>query len=409
MIGIIVDCYSSSQQLSKKLYELGVHLIHVRSTDRIPDVFAKTYNDKHFMKIIEAATLKQDELMKLLPSNIGFVIAGSELGIALADKISENLGLSGNDTKKIACRCNKYLMMQCLMNHQIPTVREVLVDNVDKASEIIQLLNFPMVVKPTNSSGSEDVYICNSLLDLKTGIDRILNKKNILNLTNVEALAQECLVGEQYLINTISLNGRHFFTDIWNVYRIPTTSGTPLYDYEILNTGQGEKYETIKNYVIDVLNALGIKEGPGHTELYLTKKGPILLEATSKLQGGTDGAAIEKHIGESQISLTSKMLVDKNHFISSLKQIKYPKNILMKVNLISPEKSLVINHPETIIKKRISSYVSSFGLPVLGDVIKKTRNLITSPGHIFLVGESIDDLIKDKNCLRQLEKNGDIF
>lgn len=51
------------------------------------------------------------------------IIAGSELGVAWADRLSSLLGLPGNDPKTSLCRRDKFAMQEALREKGVPCLR----------------------------------------------------------------------------------------------------------------------------------------------------------------------------------------------------------------------------------------------------------------------------------------------
>jgi biotin carboxylase len=59
-----------------------------------------------------------------------------------------------------------------------------------------------------------------------------------------------------------------------------------------------------------VLDALGIRFGPAHTELMLTKEGPLLIEIGARLDGSDAPIIGERAYGINQIHLTADCYLD---------------------------------------------------------------------------------------------------
>ena len=63
---------------------------------------------------------------------------------------------------------------------------------------------FKCVVKPGMSAGTDDVFLCSSLDDAEVAFERILGKRNGVGLINESVLAQEFLVGKEYVIDKVT-------------------------------------------------------------------------------------------------------------------------------------------------------------------------------------------------------------
>lgn len=65
------------------------------------------------------------------------------------------------------------------------------------------------MVKPVQSAGSDDVFLCRSLDEAEVAFNRILGKTNGLGLRNEAVLVQEFLVGKEYVVDQVSRDGIH--------------------------------------------------------------------------------------------------------------------------------------------------------------------------------------------------------
>ncbi|MGC4009066.1 MAG: hypothetical protein QM805_08785 [Pseudomonas sp.] len=90
-----------------------------------------------------------------------FVIAGSEPGVELSDRLSDSLGLVGNDPKTSLKRRNKFEMARAISEHGLNCAAQYLaVSENELISHVKKISFFPVVVKPVNAMGSEDVRVC---------------------------------------------------------------------------------------------------------------------------------------------------------------------------------------------------------------------------------------------------------
>jgi len=65
--------------------------------------------------------------------------------------------------------------------------------------------NLRCVVKPVQSAGTDDVFLCQSVDEAVVAFERIFNKINGIGLLNDCVLVQEFLQGKEYVINVQSM------------------------------------------------------------------------------------------------------------------------------------------------------------------------------------------------------------
>ena len=89
---------------------------------------------------------------------------------------------------------------------------------------------FKAVVKPCEGAGSDGVTICNSKQDVRDAFLKLDGTRNVLGLTTYEVLVQEYLVGEEYVVDTVSRDGVHKCVAIWK-YDKRIFNGSPVVYY----------------------------------------------------------------------------------------------------------------------------------------------------------------------------------
>ena len=142
-----------------------------------------------------------------------------------------------------------------------------------------------MVLKPLRSAATEGVCFCRSPEELRTACLGLLGTVSQFGERNARVLVQQCAVGREFAVNTVSRNGRHVLSDLWEYHKIPTPGGAPLYDRTMLVRVLGSEHQALIDYAFQALDALDISFGPAHIEIMLTDRGPVLIEAAGRPMG----------------------------------------------------------------------------------------------------------------------------
>lgn len=290
--GIVVDAYSTGRFLAKEFSKYNIELSHVQSMSEILE-FDKPYFQ---MEDFASKFVYRENLEKLLTAiskiQPSFVIAGSESGVILADRLAEKFGLPGNGTALSLARRDKDEMANILSTAGLRCIRHIATNSFQEACAWCSQQHIgEMVVKPINSAGTEDLYFCNSEKELKSAMGKILGKINAMGELNDRALVQERIIGRQFTINTISSCGRHYLSEAWTYNTVEVSGFGSLCQYEELLDGNDSQVIDLKPYVFNVLNAFAIKEGPAHLELFIDRKGAVLIELGARMQGSMSRSA----------------------------------------------------------------------------------------------------------------------
>lgn len=104
-----------------------------------------------------------------------FIIAyASDPAAPTAAYVSEKLGLPGNSYNSVKLLSEKDLFRKLLSDNCFNTPRSVSIRN-DDDFEKVRFLDFPIIVKPTDASGSKGVTQVNNITQLKKAVDYALN------------------------------------------------------------------------------------------------------------------------------------------------------------------------------------------------------------------------------------------
>ncbi len=188
---IVVDPFSNGRQYAPAFHALGVRPVAVLSTPEPLPVYQPTWQPDDFVAIhrwsgdqAELADLVE-ELKALDPIA---VVCGAECGVEFADLLTELvLPGTGNSPSTSALRRNKWQLSQALRNAGLPSLRQVLTDDPAEVDRWILdhgLEKEPLVVKPVNSVGADNVHLVLAGGDWLPAFESVRGGVNILGLPN---------------------------------------------------------------------------------------------------------------------------------------------------------------------------------------------------------------------------------
>lgn len=402
---VIVDAYTTGRFLAPYLNASGYSCIHVQSRDPVISVYMSTFVRENFIDNLVFNGDINYLLEKLKPFQVKGVIPGAETGVMLADQLSEALNLeTSNGTKVSLARRDKFEMVNQLAKYSVPHAKSFKSDNLEELlSWAKQNSVFPVVVKPLASSGTFGVRVCYTLEEVKQAFENILHQANVFNEKNTSVLIQQFLNGQEYIVNTVSYDGKHKTVDIWRKFKM-LVNGIPINDYSELVSPLEPIYEKLSSYMMKVLDALEIKFGAGHSEVMATDSGIILIETAARLAGSIDPSAVADSIGDNQVSCLLRSFINPNEFLNSNivgEQRKYTRHIFF----ISPTEGIVKKSPNMLSIINLPSFHSVSFRFDQGDQLLKTTSLADFPGFAYLVADTQDQLEKDYKELRDVEKS----
>ncbi|HYF98327.1 MAG TPA: ATP-grasp domain-containing protein [Coxiellaceae bacterium] len=223
---------------------------------------------------------------KLQTYQIDFILNGEDNSVVLTDLVAEKLNFSPrNDCRTSLYRSNKYEMQNALIAAGIEAIPQMLIENKKLNPEQINTLRNwdpPWIIKPNNAGCSVGLQLINNLEELEA----YLLKAPTLYLGNpiTSYLLQEYIRGTEYFVDSFSANGEHFTTSIVKYEKLQRGAHTIYHTAMNVNPKENE-FSICKEYVTRVLTAVGLNNGFAHTEIFLSKKGPRLIEVNPRLSG----------------------------------------------------------------------------------------------------------------------------
>ena len=233
---IIVDPYSTGYNLVEDVIRRGYNPVVLETSqektmelDALKEICSTYY---HKPKIIKECD-SYKETLKLVKSYAPvLVVTGSEDGVPLATMLADDLGLPGNSAKNLDYMIKKDAMHEALKQAGIRYIHGKKVRRVKEALDFCMENGFESaVVKPLHSAGSKGVFLCDNLKEVENAVSALLTQKDFFGNNQDEVLVQERINGTEYIVNTLTSNGKHRLNTILRYKKEKTEEGGHIYDY----------------------------------------------------------------------------------------------------------------------------------------------------------------------------------
>lgn len=229
--------------------------------------------------------IEVDEILKecrrIKPDGVATI--GSDLANVTVTRLADALGLPGNSLSCINKSTNKAAMRQAFLDAGIPTPFFQSVASMEELDT--EKIQYPVIVKPTDRSGSRAITKVEGEAQLREAIDHATKES-----FEKRAIVESYLDGQEYSMESISYQGEHTCLAITKKY----TTGAPHY----IETGHmqpaplsGELNEKAIRVIHHALDALDIKNGASHAEFRIDDQGQIhIIEIGSRMGGDCIGS-----------------------------------------------------------------------------------------------------------------------
>ncbi|MFJ8966176.1 ATP-grasp domain-containing protein [Lentzea sp. NPDC102401] len=398
---VVVDPYSAGKGIAPAFAARGVDAIAVLTTEKppagldwIPDDFAEV----HVLHDLDelAAKLAGHEPIAVVP--------GTETGVETAETLSELIAPGRSNVLTLSsARRDKWQMAVALRTAEVPHLRQISSDRVDEVAAWLRregLEDSPIVVKPQESGGTDDVFVAMPGDDWRAKFNRILGCVNKLNIRNDKVLVQELAVGTEYEVDTYSVDGEHGLVAVWRYAKQRRGDRLGIYLSNTLVAQDEPVVDVLFGYVRQVLEATGVRNGPAHVEVMITPDGPRLIEIGARLAGAEQQELTVLGTGESQITRMVAHRVDGDTSVGRYSRHRHVKSVYLS----SPAAGELGN---SVRFDELASLLPSYQSDALpyreGSTVPRTDDLWTSLGSVVLASTDADQLERDVAVVREIE------
>ena len=274
---VIIGANDFQNQLILKAKEMGFET-HVFAWQD-GSIGEKTADYFYPISIVETDAILE-KCREIQPDAVATI--ASDLANITVSKVAAGLGLPGNTPECIEISTNKYAMRSAFKKAGLPTPAFYKVDQV--TDELYQM-QLPIIVKPTDRSGSRAITKITDFKDLPEAVRQAVGQS-----FEKKAIVEEYIEGNEYSYETISYRGKHTNLAVTKKY----TTGAPHF----IETGHCEPSDLSKEMLQKVqktmyaaLDALQITDGASHGEFKITPDGEVrIIEIGSRMGGDCIGS-----------------------------------------------------------------------------------------------------------------------
>ena len=207
----------------------------------------------------------------------GVMTLATDMPMRTVAAVVKECGLIGI-TEDIAIKAtDKGEMRKALSLASVPIPNFFIVSGIEECKLAVAQMQSSFMVKPADSSGSRGVIKLDKIDDVKPAYEYAKQFSR-----NKSVIIEECMIGPEVSVETIAMDGEIYVLQITD----KITTGPPHF----LEMGHTQPtrldcVEDIKKVAIAANKAIGIENGPSHTEIIVTEEGPKVVEIGARLGG----------------------------------------------------------------------------------------------------------------------------
>lgn len=209
----------------------------------------------------------------------GIMTIASDIAVPTVCYVAEKMNLIGNRFSDSEITTDKFLMRNAFINYGIRSPKYQLIKSRLELKNL-KNLKFPLIVKPTDRSGSRGVQKVNNKSQLEDAIEFALAES-----FSGQAIVEEFIEGFEVSVESISWKGVHYVLAITD----KITSGEPDFvelQHHQPSTLEKEVQEKIKECTLKALVSLSHQYGASHSEFKIDNNGDVYIIEVGARMGG---------------------------------------------------------------------------------------------------------------------------
>lgn len=317
----------------------------------------------------------------------GIITLASDMPMRTVAKVASSLGLVGISEETAMKATNKILMREALAKNKVPIPEFHKVSNEAEFYESVKNINskgFRCIVKPADNSGSRGVDLLENY-DHDT-LAKVYEYSKKYSRSG-DIIVEEYMEGQEVSVETLSENGNCHVLQITD----KITTGSP-YFVEMGHSQPSQLSEKIQKEIINVAiaanRAIGITNGPSHTEIMVTSTGAKVVEIGARLGGDN----ITTHLVPLSTGVDMvKSCIQIALGISPDFEIKQSKAAVIRYMDSKPGRISKIDGVENA--KRVEGVCDIEFMYKINDVISEIHSSVDRLGYIIAEGNTLDEAI----------------
>lgn len=249
----------------------------------------------------------------------------TDVSVPTVAYVAEKLGIKGIGYDVAVKFSDKYLMRQEARKAGIGVPEFFQAASYEEVEEQITPLKFPIMVKPTQSSGSRGVHKVCDIQALKNAVEDAL-----LYSGNDKVIVEEFIEGREYIVDGLAINYQYINTDlgIKEYFDIPNMYISKMCMFSSANMIEDKKEKMLLEANKKLVETMGLKFGITHGEyIYSDKDQKVYLVEIAARGGGvylsSDLTPLASGINVNEV-LIDYVLNDTDY---ELNKLKFEKNV----------------------------------------------------------------------------------
>ncbi|MCW8469907.1 ATP-grasp domain-containing protein [Fluoribacter gormanii] len=308
------------------------------------------------------------------------IVSFTEFGLYPAALIAEQLNIKGNAVFPVEYTRDKFKMRRLLKKYQLSSIAYQSCTTLEDVAVFYEQIKAPFILKPVHGAGSQGVCYVNSLESIPNAWSWAVTHGS------QELIAEEYLLGKEYSVESLSLDGQH---QIIAITEKLTTEFPHFIELEHYSPARLtlEIQQKIQQIILHFLDIIQHQNGPAHTEIKVHQGEIKIIESQTRMGGDQIWELTELTTGVDVISETVC------HLLGLSKKARNKKENAAAVLFFAREFEEILDINGLKSAQHLPGIVRIHCTLKKGQKLGKLSSSQSRQGYILGTGHNIDDAI----------------
>lgn len=272
---------------AREAHKLGLYVVVLVSEATNPQLYGYEgeYDDLLVCDIRDADSIYH-AINNSRYKKIDAMIAATDYAMATAADAAQRLNIPGVSFETATLARNKDLARIRYSERGVPGAQFKIVNTLNEAEDAAATMGYPVVLKPTNTASSQNVFFINDAQQLQHAFKQMERFTTSYMGFSVrkEYLVEEYLDGPEFSVEIFLRRGDIMFAEVTEKVTSPLPYFVEMYHIFPTSVLEDKKQQMI-TVAYQALQAIGFTDGPAHVELKFTQSGPRIVEVNGRPGG----------------------------------------------------------------------------------------------------------------------------
>jgi biotin carboxylase len=394
----VIDPVAMAGPYGEEGVAMGFAMIAVLTQEFNSPYVAQTFRPDCYAEIYRHRSTA-DTIAFLRDRKVVAVVPGTQTALDLVDIIADALGVIGNPVANLRARMDKRVMKEHWTRAGIACAAFLESSDPRAIQEWAEARGYPVVLKPTTSTGASHVYVCADERDVMRAFAVITSSADVYDRRFHTVLAEEYVDGDEYFMNLLhDGSGSGELISFARYEKVQRDGHPSIYrNFRSLPLDDSQALESLP-YIQAANAAVGVRYGINDTEYMLTSRGPRAIEINNRLPGASTPQMIQICSGLNTYRTNIQIFLGEYDSPAAYHFHRHY-NVCCLINHTAGRVSGYAGLTEV---RRLPSFDSARMIAEPGRHWPVTEDMASSWGLVRLVHEDADQLERDAEAVHAL-------